>query len=308
MKSVLFVKKSGRVSGGHIKFHDYFCHSLKHPELDPYVHLAFASERGVGAIWAGERDRVVERLDLTAFDYLFIDGRDWELLPGGQRLPPVIHLIQDFRHGDAHDPRFTFLSRRAWRICVSQELAETVEPHVNGPVAVIPNGVDSRLFCRGAKQAKSVVVWARKDRERGKEIAAALTAHGAIVHLLTKPVPREEWAALLATSAVFIGLTKEREGFFLPALEAMASGCAVVCADAIGNRGYCIDRVSCLFAEFGDANDYIRCGIRLLDDASTRDAIEQRGMTLATEYTMERERALFWRLVDEQVLAGAAAR
>lgn len=307
VKSVLFVKKSSRISGGHLKFHDYFQHCLEHVDLDPYVYLAFGSERGIGPIWEGEQERVVQRLDPQAYDYVFIDGRDWELLPAIGRLPPVIHLIQDFRHGDAGDPRFAFLARRAWRICVSTELAETIEPHSNGPVVVIPNGVDSGLFRPGARESGTVVVWARKDRELGKEIAAALKARAADVHLLTRPVPREEWAALVARSEVFVGLTKEREGFFLPALEAMASGSAVVCADAIGNRSYCIDGETSRMAQFGSAADHVRYSCDLLDDAPLRAAIVQGGMAIASQYTMERERELFRRFIDEHVLAGAVA-
>ena len=39
------------------------------------------------------------------------------------------------------------------------------------------------------------------------------------------------------------------EGFCLPPLEAMATGCAVVCTDAHGNRDFCRDGENCLMPE-----------------------------------------------------------
>src|SRR6185437_7492812 len=40
--------------------------------------------------------------------------------------------------------------------------------------------------------------------------------------------------------------TSTHEGFCLPVLESMATGGAVVCTDAHGNRDYCVDGVNCL--------------------------------------------------------------
>ena len=44
-------------------------------------------------------------------------------------------------------------------------------------------------------------------------------------------------------------LPYEEEGFYLPAIEAMASGCLVVTLDCIGNRGFCRHEDNCLIAE-----------------------------------------------------------
>jgi glycosyltransferase involved in cell wall biosynthesis len=43
-----------------------------------------------------------------------------------------------------------------------------------------------------------------------------------------------------------VTLPLETEGFFLPALEAMAMGAVVVCPDCVGNRGFCRDGETCL--------------------------------------------------------------
>ena len=303
MRRILFVKKSGRMSGGHIKFHDYFAHCIRHPGLEPYIYLAYERTSDAGAIWDADRERIVPTLDLEPYDAVFIDGRDWELLPPSvENNKNIIHLIQDFRHGDRSDPRFSYLSRRALRICISPELAEAVRPHACGPVAVIPNGVDTTTFSPAAKEPSSVLVWARKDRELGKSLRAVLAERGVSVRLLTRPVERREFAKLLAVSDVFVGITKEREGFFLPALEAMSSGCAVVCADAVGNRGYCIDRETCRTASFGDLDDHVRLVQELLADRQQLDALRARGLATARAYTLEREQALFHQVVEEHIL------
>jgi hypothetical protein len=302
-RKILFVKKSGRQSGGHIKFHDYFQHALAHPRLDPYVYLAHEPASDLGSIWQGlAGERVLSHLDVEPFDLLFIDGRDWELLPSRVEQKTVIHLLQDFRHSDPTDPRFAFLARPAVRICISPELAAAVRPHTSGPVAVIPNGISPDSFAAGAKEPGSVLVWGRKDRALGKAIRSGLSARGVRVRLLTRPIPREEFARLLAATEVFVGLTKEREGFFLPALEAMASGCAVVCADALGNRGFCIEGETCGRPRFGDLSDHVRLVEELLSDKAQLDALRAGGLEMARNFTLERERAAFHQLVEEHVL------
>ena len=53
---------------------------------------------------------------------------------------------------------------------------------------------------------------------------------------------------LLNQATVFLQ-TSTHEGFCLPVLESMATGGAVVCTDAHGNRDYCVDGVNCLMPE-----------------------------------------------------------
>ncbi len=50
---------------------------------------------------------------------------------------------------------------------------------------------------------------------------------------------------LLNQATVFVQ-TSTHEGFCLPVLESMATGGAVVCTDAHGNRDFCVDGVNCL--------------------------------------------------------------
>ena len=63
--------------------------------------------------------------------------------------------------------------------------------------------------------------------------------------------PDDGVVELFNEAAVFVQ-TSVHEGFCLPPLEAMATGCAVVCTDAHGNRDFCRDGENCLMPD-GDA-------------------------------------------------------
>ncbi len=312
MRRILFVKKSGRLSGGHIKFRDYFDHCLHHPELDPYAYLAFDLASGGGALWDDQRERILSELDVEPFDLLFVDGSDCNLLPPEATRKTVIHLIQDFRHTYANDRRFEHLARPGLRICVSDELAAAVRPHAAWCVAAIPNGIPPELFAPDQKERGSVVIWARKDTDMGKILRSALKERGFNITLLTRPVPRDAFAKLLGRTDLFVGLPKGAdrgwEGFFLPALEAMASGCVVVCADAIGNRSFCIDGQTCRVPAFGDTDSHVRVIEELMADEVQAERLRAGGRSASEAYTLARERDEFYLLVEEHALVKGPAR
>jgi GT2 family glycosyltransferase len=77
--------------------------------------------------------------------------------------------------------------------------------------------------------------------------------------------------------------TSTHEGFCLPVLEAMATGAAVVCTDAHGNRDFCEDGRNCLMPE-ADRRAVADAMIRLLDDPSLRDRLGSAGIQTTTEY------------------------
>jgi GT2 family glycosyltransferase/glycosyltransferase involved in cell wall biosynthesis len=91
---------------------------------------------------------------------------------------------------------------------------------------------------------------------------------------------------LFCEATVFIQ-TSVHEGFALPPLEAMATGAAVVCTDAHGNRDFCVDDVNCLMPE---ANPAAVTGAlqRLLADPELRAQLGRAGMETAREYAWEK--------------------
>jgi GT2 family glycosyltransferase/glycosyltransferase involved in cell wall biosynthesis len=96
----------------------------------------------------------------------------------------------------------------------------------------------------------------------------------------------EDVNRLFNRAAVFVQ-TSIHEGFCLPPLEVMATGGAVVCTDAHGNRDFCRDGVNCLTPEPTPAA--VSAAIeRLLDDPDLRRRLGEEGIRTAADYDWER--------------------
>jgi GT2 family glycosyltransferase len=96
----------------------------------------------------------------------------------------------------------------------------------------------------------------------------------------------EEVNELLNEATVFVQ-TSIHEGFCLPPLEAMATGGAVVCTDAHGNRDFCDDGANCLMPEAEAAA--VASALRaLLEDPELRARMGTAGITTAEQYAWSR--------------------
>jgi GT2 family glycosyltransferase len=96
----------------------------------------------------------------------------------------------------------------------------------------------------------------------------------------------EEVNALFNQATVFVQ-TSTHEGFCLPPLEAMATGAAVVCTDAHGNRDFCVDGENCLVPETTVAG--VSAAIsRLFADPALRARLGAAGQRTAQDYAWDR--------------------
>jgi GT2 family glycosyltransferase/glycosyltransferase involved in cell wall biosynthesis len=95
--------------------------------------------------------------------------------------------------------------------------------------------------------------------------------------------PSDEGVNELFNQATVFVQTSVHEGFCLPALEAMATGGAVVCTDAHGNRDFCRDGENCLVPEptLAAVRDAIA---RLLGDPQLRARLGEEGRRTAQDY------------------------
>ncbi|MCW2991102.1 MAG: hypothetical protein JWM73_1696, partial [Solirubrobacterales bacterium] len=99
--------------------------------------------------------------------------------------------------------------------------------------------------------------------------------------------PSDEQVNELFNEATIFLQTSLHEGFALPPLEAMATGGAVVCTDAHGNRDFCRDGVNCLMPE--PTVESVRGAIeRLLGDPALRRRLGEEGIRTAQDYAWER--------------------
>jgi GT2 family glycosyltransferase/glycosyltransferase involved in cell wall biosynthesis len=96
----------------------------------------------------------------------------------------------------------------------------------------------------------------------------------------------EQVNELFCQATVFVQ-TSVHEGFALPPLEAMATGAAVVCTDAHGNRDFCVDGVNCLMPE-ANAGAVSAAIARLLADPELRARLGRAGIETVQEYAWER--------------------
>lgn len=91
---------------------------------------------------------------------------------------------------------------------------------------------------------------------------------------------------LFNEATVFVQ-TSIHEGFCLPPLEAMATGGAVVCTDAHGNRDFCRDGENCLMPA-PDQASVAEAMLRLMRDPALRQRLGHAGIRTAADYSWQR--------------------
>lgn len=84
--------------------------------------------------------------------------------------------------------------------------------------------------------------------------------------------------------SIFIGPSNQ-EGCALPPMEAMYSGCAVVCTNIDGHKDYAFDKETVLLAEKGDASDIAVKVQALLNDDNLRQKIAQQGNSFVNQFS-----------------------
>ncbi len=105
------------------------------------------------------------------------------------------------------------------------------------------------------------------------------------VRYVTSPTD-EEVSRLFNEATVFVQ-TSTHEGFCLPALEAMAAGCAVVSTDAHGNRDFCEHGGNCLMPE--QSRESVAEALRrVLGDRALRQRLGDVGVKTAAGYDWAR--------------------
>lgn len=188
---------------------------------------------------------------------------------------------------------FTYLTTSSWNCARLAELGHEA--------AVIPPALDAGRFRPSSelRQEDMIVALARSEHLKRFDLTVAAW------QALPEPRPKlclfggepglappgahhlgrltdEEVNQLFGRCTVFVQ-TSAHEGFSLPPLEAMATGAAVVCTDADGNRDYCVDNVNCLMPE-ADPAAIAHALTRLLRDRALRQRLGAAGIETARRY------------------------
>jgi GT2 family glycosyltransferase/glycosyltransferase involved in cell wall biosynthesis len=200
---------------------------------------------------------------------------------------------------DSYRPEFRYMTISSWNRERLRELGLDAE--------LIPPGIDLQTFRpRPQVQRRQDMVLALGRSNPLKNLPLTLAAWRS----LAEPRPQlclfgiepelaqgegmryvecpddEQVGELFCQATVFVA-TSTHEGFALPPLEAMASGAAVVCTDAHGNRDFCVDGVNCLMAQ-ASVEDVSAAIARLLADPALRERLGRAGIETAQEYAWER--------------------
>jgi GT2 family glycosyltransferase len=205
------------------------------------------------------------------------------------------HVVLDsYRH------EFRYMTISSWNRNRLRELgldAELIPPGIDletfRPIAEVERRTDMVLALGRTNPLKNLpltlAAWRRLPEPRpelclfGIEPDCAPNEPG--VKYVTAPSDAEV-NELFNRATVFVQ-TSVHEGFCLPPLESMATGGAVVCTDAHGNRDFCRDGENCLMP--AATADAVAAAIsRLLSDPAERHRLGEAGIETAAGYAWPR--------------------
>jgi glycosyltransferase involved in cell wall biosynthesis len=219
---------------------------------------------------------------------------------------------------DSYRPEFRYMTISAWNRERLRELdldAELIAPGIDldtfGPRADVARREDMVLALGRSNPLKNFPLTLEAWRAL-PEPRPELRLFGIEPELATDPGMRyvtspgdAQVNELFCQATVFVQ-TSIHEGFALPPLEAMATGAAVVCTDAHGNRDFCVDGVNCLMPD-PDVRSVAEALRRLLDDPELRARLGRAGIETAADYAWERRidalEGFFARVASSRTLA-----
>ncbi len=305
MSLVLFHRNFQRFQGGHLKVFHYFEHVRSSPSHEARIRFSDDSVWNETNPWSGLRELVVREHEPLAADVLFLAGTDWRFIEPAQRARspvPIVNLVQDFRFERGHVQLREFLAHRAIRVCVTPELEQAVRAAgATGPVLTVPVGVDlaamPQQLARDQRDLDCVVL-ATKDPRLGEQVAARVRKRGHGVLVVDRTQSRAELLSAFARARVAVLLPTALEGAYMPALESMALGAAVVCPDCVGNRSFCRDRETCVVPR-RSARAIASAALELLGASEAElTPLLERASAQSTAHGLDRERQRFLELLD----------
>jgi len=307
MRTILFYRDFARFTGGHLKVWHYFKHVQNSDRYTPEIVFSADSIWDESNLWhvpGGIRRTSFEGLKP---DVVFVGGLDWQAVePLLEAEPdiPVINLVQSLFHAKPDHLRFQYLKRRALRICVSEQVRDAIVATgiVNGPVYVIPNGMDRNELPSALQEADKdidLLIAAVKHPGMGMRLSRALQQSGLRIQLLSERLPRADFYAAIRRAHTTVFLPQREEGFYFPALEGMALGTLVICPDCRGNRAYCVPEVNCLRPEYNYEAilSAVHSAIRL--DRVRLAALHAAAAATVINHDLMEERSAFLRLLPE---------
>ncbi len=307
----------GGTSGGHLKVLDAFQHLKNSPFFEPFVFFPPKTiwHDNPGNYWLPYRHLGLTEWSFQPGDVLFLSGKDWEILaahPAHPNSTPILNIVQP-RHTAVMDPRNQYLKNRAIRIVKSKAGKDILSQHgVNGPLVLIPDAIDpDSLPLPNHNPRYNWVIVGLKNEPLARKMEHFFKSHPSLIphfpHIKIQYPPklptRSDFLQLIndASAVLFLPNPAERgfEGFYLPALEAMALGKLVVCPDVTGNRDFCIDGWNCFKPEYSE-QAIQQALLAAVSMAAEHSAImRQRAIQTSMEYHIREERQAYLTLLEQ---------
>jgi hypothetical protein len=311
------LKPNSGINGGNLKLRDCFDHILHSETYRPTVYFSKDTiwNNHPGNYWSSLRHEALTEWAVEKNDLLFFSGFDWQVLSKHERINPpvpIINIVQP-RHTRSSDGRQAFLKHPAIRIVKSEAGATILNNHgVNGPLFLIPDGIDLALLPSGdGLKDIDVLVLGLKQPELAREVYEDLIRlndqnYQKLNIQVQLPPPlstRHDFLKLLNRARITVCLPLEpsrgSEGFYLPALEAMAMKTIVICPHAVGNEGHCIDEVNCLVPEYKKESIFVAVKKVLRASNSTKSSLIKNGLATAQKHNIHTERKAILELLEQ---------
>ncbi len=220
----------------------------------------------------------------------------------------VIFIVQNVRWANPNwigGYALRLLTRPMARIMTNDVVLEAVRPYLNetSMTDVILLGNDSAFFEKqrtGGLSFPLKVGYTTWKSGVGDEVARLLAKDaGFEFRAIRNPVGWQELRDLYHWSDVFLATPLAEEGFYMPGLEAMASGAVVISPDAGGNRAYCEFGKNCVGVGLEDAEGYAEALKNLRSGGvGAVERLRAAGYETVGRHTLEHERVRFGEFME----------
>lgn len=316
-------------AGGLLKLLDYSAHALDTCFEDCVLWAPGIAEQSssLGSFPVYRRLVTDERFRIRSRDQLALDDCPWILfshpadmavidgcLPDGASFDRVIQLVQGTRNADPAwlgGLGYRVLSRYLSRCFVSEQLRSICQPATNtrSAAVVTPLGHDVDFFAAAQREPRDPrllrIGYTTWKSLIGRKVERAL-----------KHEPRFEFQSI-ATSAswselrdlyrsvdVFLCCPFEDEGYYLPGLEAMAAGTAIITPLVGGNKAYVERDTNAIVVPFESVDSYVAALHLLFDDPARLSEVARAGKATAASCSLDEEREAFAAFVQALANSG----